>query len=236
MTDELDQLEALAADYVLGTLDESERRRVRSRLSRDPELARLVQEWTLRLSPVAEALPPVEPPPHVWQRIEAALDETRPAARRESLFERLGFWRWCTAGAAAAAAVLALYVALGPLPTDAPAPPRYVATLSQDPAAPAWLATVDLEARQVLVRPVGQVAGHDGAFELWLIAGAESPPRSLGLLPPSQEVALPISAELAGAISPAAALAVSLEPVGGSPTGLPTGPVVYQAPLIGLDR
>ena len=119
MTDDLDPLEALAADYVLGTLDDAERQRVRARLSREPDLARLVQEWTARLSPIAETLPPVTPPAGVWQGIESALAAERRAHRpvqRESLFERLAFWRWCTLGATAVAAALALYVSLGPLP------------------------------------------------------------------------------------------------------------------------
>ncbi len=30
-------------------------------------------------------------------------------------------------------------------------------------------------------------------------------------------------------------LAISLEPIGGSPTGLPTGPVVFQGVLLGQN-
>ena len=39
---------------------------------------------------------------------------------------------------------------------------------------------------------------------------------------------------LRAAIEESASLAVSLEPPGGSPTGLPTGPIVYQASLVRL--
>ena len=239
MTDDLDPLEALAADYVLGTLDDAERQRVRSRLSREPDLARLVQEWTARLSPIAETLPPVAPPPGVWTGIESALDAERRTHRpvqRESLFERLAFWRWCTLGATAVAAALALYVSLGPLPGQAPNQTRFVAMLSEDPAGPTWMVTVDLEERRLTVRPVGQVAQGDKAFELWLVAGPDTPPRSLGLLDPRRDVAIPISATLARDVSPRAALSVSLEPEGGSPTGLPTGPVVYQATLFSIEK
>ena len=62
MNDELSELEQLAAEYVLGSLGADERRSVEEQMRRDAELARLVQEWTLRLAPIIEAVPPVAPP------------------------------------------------------------------------------------------------------------------------------------------------------------------------------
>lgn len=236
MTEDMDQLEALAADYVLGTLDEGERRRVRSRLAREPALARLVEEWTLRLSPIAEAVPPVEPPPHVWRRIEAALDAERRAALaspREPIWQRLAFWRFCTAGATAMAAALAVLLFVAPLPFAPTPESRFVAVLNEGPASPAWLVTVDIAQQQLTIRPVTELAPEDKSYELWVVAGGDMPPRSLGLLDPLQEISLPIAAELA---TPTAALAVSLEPAGGSPTGLPTGPVVYQGALLPVSQ
>ena len=236
MTEEMDQLEALAADYVLGTLEESERRQVRSRLTHEPELARLVEEWTLRLSPIAEAIPPVEPPPRVWRLIEAALEAGRsvdPASLREPIWRRLTFWRFCTGGATAMAAALAVLLFVAPLPVTTVPETRFVAVLSEGPASPAWLVTVDLAEQQLTIRPVTELAPEDRSYELWVVVGSDAPPRSLGLLDPLQEINLPIAAELA---TPTAALAVSLEPAGGSPTGLPTGPVIYQGALLPVAK
>ena len=45
---------------------------------------------------------------------------------------------------------------------------------------------------------------------------------------------LTIPPDLAGQLTPDAALAVSLEPPGGSPTGQPTGPVIASGKLTSL--
>ena len=54
MNDELDDIEALAAEYVLGSLDPTERERAERLMARDPAFARLVEDWTKRLTPIAE--------------------------------------------------------------------------------------------------------------------------------------------------------------------------------------
>ncbi|MEE9300382.1 MAG: anti-sigma factor [Alphaproteobacteria bacterium] len=233
MNDELSELEQLAAEYVLGSLGADERRRVEEQMRRDAELARLVQEWTLRLVPIIEAVPPVAPPARVWQRIEAVRGPAgRPAAATSGRFwERIGFWRWSTAMAAAAAVALVLHIATTPPPPVSEG--RYVALLGEEVGAPAWMVTVDTDAGRLTVKPFAPLAVEDKAFELWLVIDAETPPRSLGLISPVQEVTLPLAPELTEAV-PAAALAISLEPPGGSPSGLPTGPVLYQGVVLPL--
>lgn len=237
MTEEMSPLEALAADYVLGTLDAAERRRVQGQLARDPELARLVDEWEGRLAPIAQAIPPVRPPVRVWQRIQNSLDrEQAPAAPRGAFWQALTFWRWSTAGATALAAALAAYIVVAPGPAGLPPAGRYVAVLNEGAASPAWLVTVDLSTQSLTIRPVTELAPQDKAFELWLVAGGDQPPRSLGLLDPVQEISLTVPDDLTGAVPSRAALAVSLEPAGGSPTGLPTGPVVFQGALLSVSE
>jgi anti-sigma-K factor RskA len=114
--------EALAAEYALGTLSGPERRRFERLMSRDRDLRDLVQDWELRLNVLAESVPPVEPPAHVWdeiaQRIAVAPAPTpapAPAPVREGWFDRLwdnlGFWRGAAALGAATAAALIFYVA-----------------------------------------------------------------------------------------------------------------------------
>jgi anti-sigma-K factor RskA len=66
VTEELDESEALAAEYVLGTLDPAARAAVQQRLAGNGELARQVELWERRLAPLAAAVPPVEPPLTAW--------------------------------------------------------------------------------------------------------------------------------------------------------------------------
>jgi anti-sigma-K factor RskA len=69
--------------------------------------------------------------------------------------------------------------------------------------------------------------------ELWLIP-ADGKPRSLGLLRADRAVTITIPPNLMGQIVSNAVLAVSLEPLGGSPTGQPTGPVIASGKLTTL--
>ena len=60
--------------------------------------------------------------------------------------------------------------------------------------------------------------------QLWVIGG-DGVPHSLGLLSGRPTSLAPKGVDR-GRITPGATLAISVEPLGGSPTGLPTGPVV----------
>ncbi|MGH6948202.1 MAG: anti-sigma factor [Kiloniellales bacterium] len=233
MADELDDIEALAAGYVLGQLSAEERAEAARRLAGDADFARQVTAWEERLSPLAEAVEPVEPSPGLWQKIEGALPAERRTAARPPLLQRLGFWRWSAGLASAAAVALAAVLILQP----AAPPRRWVAMLGEGGSQPALLVTVDLEQRSVTIRPVtdrGAAALQPRrALELWWLGEGGAPPRSLGLVDPqvTQSLALPISVE---AIRPGAAFAISLEPEGGSPTGQPTGPVIFHGALLAL--
>ena len=66
------------------------------------------------------------------------------------------------------------------------------------------------------------------AWELWMLPGGDQKPVSLGLIgtEATQELAIPRA--LVPTINRAWGLAMSVEPSGGSPTGQPTGPVLYK--------
>ena len=237
MTYELDDLEALAADYVLGTLDFRERWRVEKRMRTDPAFEALVHDWTRRLAPLAEAVPPVDPPSALWKEIEASLPvHPRPPAEVVPLAERrpnIALWRSWALAATAAAAALAVYIGITP---PSITETRYVAVLNRGEASPSWLVSVDIADKTLSIRPLADVAVPDKDLELWLVSTEKVPPRSLGLLNARHEISIPISAVLREELPKAAALAVSLEPAGGSPTGQPTGPVLYQGPILPLEN
>ena len=73
-------------------------------------------------------------------------------------------------------------------------------------------------------------ARPDNAFELWLLPADKSKPISLGLLPQQGNAVVKVTDEVALLLA-SSGLAVSLEPLGGSPTGQPTGAVLYQGKL-----
>src|SRR5260370_24305031 len=101
-----------------------------------------------------------------------------------------------------------------------------MAPLSGSGAKPNFAATVTATGNTVVIVPAALLTNDPRAYELWLIPSGETRPRSLGLVQPGQPIRLDIPSDLAGRVTPDATLAVSLEPPGGSPTGLPTGPVV----------
>jgi anti-sigma-K factor RskA len=216
--------EKLAAEYVLGTMPALVRRRFERLLAADPELRRAVEDWHARFDPIDYGAPVREPPARVWRAVERRLGLPQPAIRTGWL-DSLAFWRGATIAAAALAAAVVLYVAVRP----APAPATIVAILSDDKGEPGWIALGgEHGGGDVEVAPVRQIAidaAH--AFELWAIAGGA--PHPLGLLRPTPGQKLSVAAALVPANG---VLAVSLEPAGGSPTGLPTGPVQYKGAVL----
>lgn len=222
-----DLAEALAARCAAGALRGRARRRYDALLPSHPSLRDAHARWQARLMPLSAALPPQPPPRRVWQRIEAAL-WPQP---RATLWQRLPLWRGLAAGASAATLVLALLLAL---PEHAQ-PPVVVVLQGTGGAAAGvntFVASVSGDGRALVTRPLMPVAMQaDRALELWSVP-PDGAPRSLGLISASGATViarerLPASLLTGGT----AAFAVSLEPPGGSPTGAPTGPVLYVGKL-----
>ena len=96
-----------------------------------------------------------------------------------------------------------------------------------------FVAALDIKRGTNAVVPASYSAAATRVPELWLIP-PDGKPRPVGLLRADQPVTLTLSHELAGFATSNAVLAVSLEPPGGSPTGLPTGPVIGSGKLTNL--
>jgi mannose-6-phosphate isomerase-like protein (cupin superfamily) len=67
-------LDLLAAEYVLGTLAEEERQAVTDRLPSDAGLRSRVAAWQRRLSELEAHEPGIVPPERLWRSLEAAID------------------------------------------------------------------------------------------------------------------------------------------------------------------
>lgn len=232
---ELPDIDALAADYVLGQLDPAERQAVAARLPRQPQLQAAVEAWERALGPLSETTAAVAPADRLFPLIEARIASAAamPAGGAEviDLTSRLRRWR-ATAGLAGALAA-SLAVALIVREAERPGPSdNLVAVLQKDAASPAFILTVDLSTRGFTVRTVAPAPQADKSYELWLVSEKFAAPRSLGLV---GKDTFDTGTALAGydpALVADATFAVSLEPRGGSPTGQPTGPVVYAGKLV----
>jgi anti-sigma-K factor RskA len=113
-----------------------------------------------------------------------------------------------------------------------PRPAQYVAVLQRDAASPAFLLTFDLDKRTLTVRTVRAERQPGKAYELWLVSDRFRSPRSLGLIGDEEFTQRPQLANYDAVTINRATYAVSLEPEGGSPTGSPTGPVLFTGKLL----
>lgn len=225
--------ERLAAEYALGTLRGRARAAFRRRLLEDAALAMEVARWEARLMPMADAVPPVTPPRRLWRDIVARLG---PVAPHGSLADRLRFWRALGLAASVACTVLvgigAVFVQQQPQPSAAQFPASYLAVLSDPKTARAVLVVSAARHGSVLhvktLDPSIHVA--NASLELWALPKGKRP-RSLGLVP-AAAAGLRLAAAADQALADVPMLAVSLEPPGGSPSGAPSGPVLYSGPCV----
>lgn len=232
--------EKLAAEYVLGTLSARARRRFSVMLRENPPLRHAVARWEARLTPLAQALPGIEPPARVWQQIESRV---HPPKGDAGLWRSLAFWRFSSfaSGLLAVALLVTAYLPGGPVPGGAgpamPAPMMVVVMNDLESRSPAMTVSWEPGAapgqRVMRLRVIGHAEmGPGTAWELWMLPGGDARPVSLGLITTHETQTVVVPEALAGALDAAEGLAMSVEPEGGSPTGLPTGPVLYAGQCI----
>jgi anti-sigma-K factor RskA len=219
----------IAGEYVLGTLRGPARRRFERELRRDAQLRAEVAFWEEKFSPwLLSAAPPERPPRRVWEAIQAELGSS--AMPRQAWWERMTVWR----SLALAASALALVLALSNIYLRRPGVPagQFYAYLQDPGVEPSYFIRLDSQKSVLQVKPLKPPpVSEDQALELWMLPGEGKSPISLGLLPTTGEKGVPLTSDQLRILLSAAGLAVSLEPKGGSPTGLPTGPILYQGSL-----
>ncbi|HEY4373562.1 MAG TPA: anti-sigma factor [Burkholderiales bacterium] len=240
--------ERLAAEYVLGTLAGGARRRFAAWMIEDAALRRTVAEWEERLTPMASALAETRAPAALWSRIAAEIappsDKKTPAA---GWWESLAFWR--SFGLTASAVVAALAVFIGVRPPQVvehtqvvehevvkpvrvsdganPWQPSYVATLADSSGKTMLMVYIGRKSDELWIKYEGENMPSDTSLQLWGM-DENGQPKSLGLIGGKGKhvMKLPVIADKS--IAQYKALAVSMEPAGGSKTGLPTGPVMFR--------
>lgn len=199
-----DRDDALAAEYVLGVLDGADWRAAAERAQVDGRFAERVAAWEARLSGLNAEFPEL-PAPDLLPQIEARLFPARAKQRRF-------VWPWLASAAVAASVAFAVLI----WPTQ-PTPVQ-VRLSGESAQFEASYSAGSLEFTLAVA-----AAGQGQDYQLWAI-GADGVPRSLGLL---RGPVTRVAADLPAGIT----LAVSLEPEGGAPGPLPTGPVLATGVL-----
>jgi anti-sigma-K factor RskA len=219
-------IDRLAAEYVLGTLRGAARRRLERWRASSGFVEQRCTFWEERLLPLLHELRPLPPPAHVWRAIQARLALPVSVPRATS---------WRSFALAASVLLVTALAALLLWRSLAPGRAVEVATISAPSGALMWQVEVSGragEAHRLNVR-AGAFATHpDGRdYELWALP-ASGKPVSLGVLPVhAAALHRALSSAQARALAGSLKLAVSVEPPGGSPSGQPTGAIVFVVPL-----
>ncbi len=227
-----DEDDLLASELALGLLDGPEREAATLRLGSDAALAERVDWWRDRFEPLSTG-DSVEPSEGLWHRIETMLPGNDNAGITEARR-----WRAAALAATVVAGLFGAALVLRPAPmpqasapTATPAPvPVLLASIAGDSGVVATIA-YNRTAGELTIAPGTLDAGTRDA-ELWIIP-ADGTPRSLGTINPARATTAPARASVRSLIAQGATFAISLEPRGGSPTGLPTGPILGTGKING---
>jgi anti-sigma-K factor RskA len=222
-----DDDDLLAAEFAIGLLDPQEAAAVQARARLDAPLSLRIAWWRDQLSPLADR-GAVEPPQYIWRGIERRL------AANDDASGRVTRWRNTAIGAMSIAAALVAYIGLAPPPQ-----PVYVTKTVAAPAPMIAMLTGQGGSQVALVvddqghfrTAPGHLEPGKRYPELWVIP-ADGKPRSLGVFDAHGRSAHSVTPAMRKLMAEGMTFAVSLEPAGGSPTGLPTGPVVATGKLI----
>jgi anti-sigma-K factor RskA len=244
MTDD-DEIDGLAAEYVLGSLDPIERKEVDVRRKVDVTLDGAVKAWEKRLGPLSDLLPGAEPRPDLFLKIANQLWGPHPrlVGPAQASFQHKGTKRRLalSAGACALAACLAMVV-VWVFQASPGIPAKFIAELQRntDTADGATMPTVplgfvvyfDLRASTMTVSPLAVPPGSRRDYQLWLIPRDAGPAISLGIIALAEPTQLPWLATYPPYDLVHTKLSVSLEPKGGAPNGIPTGPTMFAGRVV----
>ncbi len=239
-----DVLEGLAQRYVVGTMSYRARRRFAQILYAQPRAREKVLAWEERLAPLVLGLAPVQPSQLLWQRI------LRDIHRHPQ--PSVPAWKQYVAGASTALLVAAIGITSFGWWRAAHQPPQTVVEtvvktvvekvveVIPDPAAISvivdgadtiWVARIYEKSARLDIEVQTAPREHtDKDYELWALQ-ADGTPHSLGLLPKSGQSSIALDSIAMSALAQSEKLAVSLEPLGGSPGLAPSGPVLFVSPV-----
>ena len=236
MTGLSEELDLIAAEFALGTLEGAEKARAEALEAADPAFRLALAGWRAKFAALDETAIPLTPPPRLWDRIEAgAAEKTPEKASRiaaeaaphgwfHQIWASLGFWR--PLGVAGALASLMLALALGAALNRGPIAPVYVAVLNTGDGKAAAVVNAFADGTVELI-PLERIDVPQGRIiEVWTLQTRERGPVSIGRMDQARRMKL----DLKDLLRPDAnhLFELTLEPAGGSPTGKPTGPILMK--------
>jgi len=217
---------ALAGEYVLGLMSADESAAFQARMAHEPQLKDLVSSWGEDFGTLTDDIDPVAPPAQIKTAIQTRLFGPK----------KRGFWGMLAALFTSkagsygiiTAVTLVAFLAFGPNVNFTGAGPIYTANLSAADSSLVVNARFDQAASALQIERLAGGAKPGRSLQLWLIAEGSSTPVPLGLLSAEAVATHNVPTELHAALA-SGTLAISDEPLGGSPTGLPTGEILAAA-------
>jgi len=239
------ELDMLAADYVMGLLDSVAEAAADERLETDESFQRAVNGWRKRLGDFDISAPPVTPTAQLWQRIVQSTKADRAAVvpagmrgatRGATLWHNLRFWR-VTGLIGTAAALIFAFIAIGSITTSkhlrrdlvalAQRKPVYVAVLVSDATREVGAVVNAFANGRVELIPLKTIDVPQGrTLQVWTLWDRAVGPKPVGLTGQSRAIDLNLD-ELPETVANQL-FEITLEPEGGSPTGRPTGPILFK--------
>ena len=234
----------LIAEYTLGLSNLQEAAQAQALLGKDKNAVVTALKWENRFLDLVDQLPPVEPSAAVLQRIQAALGQeitstpSQGALARIGTKVRAGTWSslWFWRALSVILALTALVYTANPKLIPAPSGPNRVAILQApgQTSTPGWIVTVGAQYNLAMEPQVHIDVPPDGSVQLWTRSGNAPQPRSLGIIEPNRPVTVPATS--IGEISADQLFEMTLEAKGGSPTGSPTGPILFIGRMVTLGE
>lgn len=212
--------------YVLGLMDEDERRAIEADMETDRDIARAVGEARDRFLELDLVGPTSPVSADLWSRIEARLVPQRVAAPQPGPGpavndNRLAWWRGVGLSAAAASLLLVGVLSYTLLRQ---ADPQVVAILMNAEGEPVMMIE-DFGNDTAKVIPLTDVSvAADRSLQLWTLPSRDTGPVSLGVLDGWRTATIE-GPDLPGPMEEQL-YEITVEPLGGSPTGKPTGPIL----------
>jgi anti-sigma-K factor RskA len=227
-----DDMSIAAAEYVLGLVSDEESTTLEL-FARDNELFRQeIAKWQGYVAEFAHELPEAAPPARVLASIKAKTQAAQPRpvpqpvvrTRLRSVWENTGFWRGLSFASMAAALIIAAVAFREPARPQAQ---KLVVTIARKEGATAFVASYDPTLRQIVLVPSAKLNIEGKVPELWIAARGGNA-ISLGVIDGAHAQQIIIPEQLAPHARTGSSLIVTLEPPGGAPGGVATGPAIAQ--------
>ncbi len=227
----------LAAEYVLGVMSSRVRKRFQRLIGQRDSVRHVTEAWEQRLGPLAGQIHEVCPSERVWRNIQREIDIDPPTTQlqyQSGFWCNLFLWRSAAFAALTLAGVLFVYQWII-LRSQSNMMPSYVAILESKHHVPMFVAAASHKPSQLIIRVTEESPRSPGKdLELWCVMKRSGKPMSMGVLKRAQETIIRLNDYDLRIMNETSSLEISAEPMGGSPTGKPTGPIMYKGMFVSL--